>query len=295
MWPPPKQKVRIVVAIPGDITIDKPLREKTIKIGRVIRSLTAHRVYELVLFRRGKDDSKIITDLAKYYLTPPYLRKYIPLKDTLRYVGLLPPLRSPSHTVPGNIDKALSYGFREGILVGFEEGKAIFDIGLGVPAVVTGGRNLRKGAIKTLKLLSRSEGYIKASIVNIDEIPFYWKPTFSRIFRNLKNTIANFKKRNFLILATSKYGEDLTAINIEKLVTDIKRKGKVLILFGSPKEGLYEIAQKEGFKLEDYSDYILNFIPEQGVYTIRSEEAIDYVLSILNFLINVKTFKSRGL
>jgi len=58
----------------------------------------------------------------------------------------------------------------------------------------------------------------------------------------------------------------------------------VLVLFGSPHEGVFSIAKREGFRLEDVADFILNTIPLQGTETVRTEEAVFATLSILNVL-----------
>jgi len=55
-------------------------------------------------------------------------------------------------------------------------------------------------------------------------------------------------------------------------------------VFGAPYEGLYDIAKDEGFSLDEVVDFSINFIPEQGVATVRSEEAMFAVLSILNLM-----------
>jgi len=63
------------------------------------------------------------------------------------------------------------------------------------------------------------------------------------------------------------------------------KEGRACIAFGASREGLYEIAEKQGFKLEDYFDYIVNVMPLQGVRTIRTEEAVAYTLAILNLVL----------
>ena len=53
-----------------------------------------------------------------------------------------------------------------------------------------------------------------------------------------------------------------------------------LIVFGSPQYGLKEIFDKERLDILKYYSY--NFFPFQGTQTIRLEESIFGVLSILN-------------
>ncbi|MEM3019314.1 MAG: putative RNA uridine N3 methyltransferase, partial [Candidatus Bathyarchaeia archaeon] len=80
-----------------------------------------------------------------------------------------------------------------------------------------------------------------------------------------------------------RHGEPLSRLYME-LARRLKDSRKVLILFGSPKEGLREIASREGLRLEEVTDFILNTISRQGADTVRTEEAIYATLSIINFL-----------
>jgi predicted SPOUT superfamily RNA methylase MTH1 len=41
---------------------------------------------------------------------------------------------------------------------------------------------------------------------------------------------------------------------------------------------------KEGLEMLEYSDFTINMIPNQGVETVRSEEAVFSSLSLLNTL-----------
>ncbi len=57
---------------------------------------------------------------------------------------------------------------------------------------------------------------------------------------------------------------------------------KTLIVFGSYKEGVGEMITREGRRVEEVFDYILNTVPEQGTATVRTEEAIISTLAIFN-------------
>jgi len=63
-----------------------------------------------------------------------------------------------------------------------------------------------------------------------------------------------------------------------------KLSRRPLVLFGSPSEGVPEIFAKEGTDLSKVVDFNLNMIPNQGVETVRTEEAILATMSILNLL-----------
>jgi predicted SPOUT superfamily RNA methylase MTH1 len=79
----------------------------------------------------------------------------------------------------------------------------------------------------------------------------------------------------------SKYFDEAELSSIGRKSSDIHNI--MLVVFGSPKYGLDVIFDREGLDLKKYSSY--NFFPKQGTQTVRLEEAIFGVLSILNFYI----------
>ena len=87
-----------------------------------------------------------------------------------------------------------------------------------------------------------------------------------------------------LRIATSRMGRDISGL-LGELGAKAKEAGRICVAFGSAREGLYEIAEKQGFRLEESFDYVLNTFPGQGVRTIRVEEAVAYTLAILNLLL----------
>ena len=64
----------------------------------------------------------------------------------------------------------------------------------------------------------------------------------------------------------------------------MKKHEKMLLVFGSPFRGLYEIAKREGFDLDEEVHMTLNFVPGQGTKTVRVEEALYSTLAIINLL-----------
>jgi hypothetical protein len=67
----------------------------------------------------------------------------------------------------------------------------------------------------------------------------------------------------------------------------LQKSKKILIAFGSPREGLREILAREGLD-QSVADYNLNTIPGQGTLSIRTEEAIHATLAIINLLIRTR-------
>ncbi|MCD6487643.1 MAG: hypothetical protein J7K21_00255, partial [Desulfurococcales archaeon] len=83
----------------------------------------------------------------------------------------------------------------------------------------------------------------------------------------------------------SRYGTSITLTILNEITDKLYSKKGVFILFGSPYMGLFDIASKYGFKLEDWVDIVLNTIPNQGTKTVRTEEAVHATLTLLNIMI----------
>jgi len=118
----------------------------------------------------------------------------------------------------------------------------------------------------------------KAALVSRDEIKTYWgyRVTVSDV--PLGRLVKN---RPFdLVIATSRYGTPLMSV-VDELVRRWKRSRTVLVAFGSPAEGLYEILAREHLKLDEIAHFTVNTIPDQGTETVRTEEALYATLACL--------------
>ena len=93
------------VAIPDTSLIDcTDLRQKTMKVGSISRAFAVFRVERVHIYRTSllpqnqERDVDLLLRLLQYMDTPQYLRKRVfPHTPSLKYVGLLPPLRTRSH------------------------------------------------------------------------------------------------------------------------------------------------------------------------------------------------------
>jgi predicted SPOUT superfamily RNA methylase MTH1 len=82
-------------------------------------------------------------------------------------------------------------------------------------------------------------------------------------------------------IATSKYGVPFPELE-EKIAEKWKSAENILIAFGAPTKGLYEIVQQEGLNLDQIADFVVNTIPGQCTETVRTEEALIASLAIFN-------------
>ena len=279
---PKKPKPTRIVAIPSNLFIETPLREKSLKIGFIARAIAIFRVEKVLLYginntEEEKVNANILKKILEYLECPQYLRKRFFKKDpALKYAGLLPPLRTPHHPL-----KHEKTRYREGIVTAIKGKYALIDVGLEKPVEVIIEEDFRIGNRVLVELFYNSRGKVlNAKIADRREIDVYWG---YRVYlaEDLLNAIE--KAHADFVVATSRWGTLVTKIERE-FFDRIKKSKKMLVLFGSQKEGLFEISKKIGVRLEDVTDFIINFIPEQGTATVRTEEAILATFSIINFL-----------
>ena len=278
---------KLSIAIPASLVSDVPhLREKTFRIGLVGRAAAIFRVDEIRVFPDilGVDQSKeanLISMILSYMETPQYLRKRLfKIKPELQYVGILPPLRTPHHPLTNKL-KDLTLGeHREGVVVTSVKKGSLVDIGVERPALISEKR-IPINTRVTVKIVNLGDSP-KAVVVSRDEIEGYWG--YQVVTSNI--TLGRLlKPQSFnLVVATSKYGVPLIEVT-EELVKRWKKSRRVLIVFGAPTEGLYDIIAQEGLKLSEVTDFVVNTIPEQGTETVRTEEALYSSLAVLNSLV----------
>ncbi|ADI32536.1 putative RNA uridine N3 methyltransferase [Staphylothermus hellenicus] len=269
---------KILVALPTSIlSTESSLLLKTMKIYQVIRYSSIFGVLEIVFFRDPFTDfsqhnkySALIEKIWRYLLTPPYLRrKLIPKDPDLKFVGLLPPLRLNIFDVSRNGyvgEKRLGFIYKE-------KNKLLADIGLLKPYRIEAG-NCEPGDIGYVEIVDMNT----RRAICLDEEP-YRGPVLA-FADSLREVLEEYGRIVDLIIATSRYGR----IPNYKELAGVKGK-TTIILFGGPHRGLYEIAEKEGFALENKVDKVWNTIPEQMVKTIRSEEALISTLAVINMFI----------
>lgn len=283
---PLKRPTNISIAIPASLVSDIPhLREKTLRIGLIGRALAIFRVNEIIVYpdiqsQNQKRDAALIETILSYMETPQYLRRRLfKIRPELHYVGILPPLRTPHHTTQ-NREKDLKIGeYREGVVISSNERGINVDIGVERYIFVPNVR-VKNNSRVTVRIREKGK-HLVGELADPNEIKVYW---------GYKVTVSNFtlgqimKGQNYdLIIATSRHGDPIMKI-VDELLDRWRKSRRVLIAFGSPTRGLQEILRDEGIKLERASHFVINTVPNQGVKTVRTEEALYATLSILNVL-----------
>jgi len=280
---PLRRKTSLTIAFPASTTADVPhLREKTFKLGFIGRTLAIFRVEKVLIYqdKPQNQDFKVIKKILDYISTPQYLRKSVfKLTPELRYAGILPPLRTPDHPLKKYIKDLVEGEIRKGFVVKSLGEYSLVDVGVEKPIVVEA--NLKPKTQINLKIV-KVDGKVKGEIVSWDSIPYYWGFKVEVVRQSLGWIV---KHKNFdLKIATSKYGQPIENV-AGKLVEAWSNSKNVLVVFGSPSEGVKEILGREGLKPTDVFDFVLNTIKNQGTETVRVEEALNSTLAILNFLV----------
>jgi hypothetical protein len=278
----PKKKVS--VAIPASVVSDTPhLREKTTKVGLIGRAAAIFRVDEIIIYHDNakinqNKETSLIATLLSYMETPQYLRKRLfKLKPELRYAGILPPLRTPHHPLNRKIKNLKVGEYREGVTLSKTMEGTLIDIGVEQPALIANEQMPIEKRV-TVKI-TKIEKRVEVELANSNEISEYWGYS---VTVEPKSFSALLKRGSFdLTLATSKYGTSLAEI-AQKISEKWKKADKILLAFGAPTQGLYEIAKNEGLNLDDIVDFVVNTIPMQGTETVRTEEAFIASLAVLN-------------
>ncbi len=282
-----KRGFRLTIAIPASLVSDVPhLREKTVRIGMVGRAAAIFRVDEIIVYsdRYGVydrvEEATLIRLILSYMETPQYLRKKLfGLQKSLKYAGVLPPLRTPHHPLTSRTGDLIDGELREALVVEAMADRCLVDVGVEVPVTFMGKGKV--GQRLTVKVLKSEKGVLTKPITPQEDVSYRgYRTTY--LNKSLGEVIDLVKAD--LVLATSKYGKPLLKVS-QTLTDHLRAAGKVLVLFGSPREGLKEILKREGLTLEALVDFTINTVPRQGTETVRTEEAIYASLTALNLLL----------
>ena len=273
-----KRRNSLFMAIPASIVSElNHLRDKTEALGWIGRAAAIYRVDEIIIYPDNPDESLLIKYVLGYMETPQYLRKHMfKHRDELRYVGILPPLRTQHHPTRDKITQIKEGEYREGLVLKHLDETYLVDIGLERPAEIYG-KGPSKGSRVTVKITN------KAPLLGVhtkkSNLPYYWG--YNLRGSNYRLGELALSPEFDLTIATSRMSDSLAKYE-EKVQEEWLSSERTLIAFGSYKEGIHEIVRREGRRAEECFHYIVNTIPNQGTETVRTEEAIHASLALLN-------------
>ena len=264
--------MKISIAIPDSCLVDESTQlDKSRKISLIARAAAIFKVKTIYIYDEGgsKQDSSLLVTILKYLETPSFLRKRLfPRVNELKYAGVLHPLKIPSHVTPSNAKKITDGGIREGVIVSFK-GKKFADVGINEPIPYFGKKDLGKRVTLQFK-----KGYpeFKVKEITKEEAGKYWGYQIKE--RSvLSNLISTW---NGKIILTSRKGKIINSAIIHEYANSSE---EILVVFGSTDKGVHEILGSKIKKIQNAK--ILNFFPNQATETVRLEEALLGVLSIL--------------
>ncbi len=263
---------RIAVSIPDTVLEEKSSpREKTAKLGLIARACAIYGVDVIEVFKDpgGHGEGASIRRVLEYLETPQYLRKRLfPLDEMLKYAGILPPLRIPSHRAKVPLASLSKGQVREGVVN--QDGTV--DVGLDVPFRLTAaGPPGRRATVR----ISSGDPPV-AEPIRREQVREYWGYMVES--KTLPEVLTD--PRFALKIATSRLGEPLRE-SLGSLRAAVQGADGVKLIFGSPARGLFDIVGRDlGVRVTA----VVNLFPEQKVETVRTEEAIFTGLGLVALL-----------
>ncbi len=266
--------MNISVAIPDSCLQDEATKlDKSRKVSQIARTCAVFGVKTIFIYdERGGNppDRFLLATILRYLETPQYLRKTLfPKIDDLRYAGIMHPLQIPHHSLSSNIKNLKEGDIREGAVVHYK-GKKFLDIGIHQMIPYYGKEYEKKRVTVQIKTTQPS---ITIKEVSESQIPQYW----GYRVKERPSLINIIEEWNGSVIMTSRKGKQVTLSQIHEYVRSDK---PILLVFGAPDRGLYEIL---GNKINIKNSKTFNFFPNQATETVRLEESMLGILSIINF------------
>ena len=266
------------IAIPDTSLSDcTNLRQKTIKIGQIARALAVFKVEKVLIYEteseeKERRDLNVLDKLLRYMDTPQYLRRAVfSMAPSLKYAGILPPLRTNSHP----LGKSIKNVFDGEVRWGLQSGSGKVDIGLSEPVEYPEKVSTR---VPTLFQIRLREKRVRLRPITRDSVDHYFGfdvETTGNLVDYLQNNLAKTR------IALSRQGTVYSKIEseIESVLTSSK---SMIGIFGGPQLGIRELLAEKKEALKESIDFWVNTITDQGTETVRVEEAVWSSLAMFN-------------
>lgn len=263
--------MHLSLAIPDSSLADESTQlDKSRKVSIIARAAAIFGVQAIYVYEDGGPtrDRVLLLTILRYMETPAYLRKGLfPRIAELKYAGVLHPLNIASHNVTSDPDRVSAGDVRDGIVVS-HRGRRFVDVGVGRPVTYHG----RTAPGRRVSILFKT-GFPDPQVRELrgeDE----WKNRGYRVLeRSLYGMISSWKGK---VILTSRKGSPVSRSALREYAGG---PDPVLVAFGSTSRGLHDILGDKMRRVQNCK--ALNFFPIQETETVRLEEAILGVLSIL--------------
>ena len=266
--------MNLSIAIPDSSLLDEAtILYKTKKISIIARACAIFRINQIFIYQDGKqnkNDSALLSTSLKYLETPQYFRKEIfPKTQLLKYAGVLQPLNISSHLTTSN-QKMIKIGdIRDALIINYK-GKKFLDIGINKYIQYFG---KMKSGTRIAVQIKTTQPKLTIKEISREDIKDYWGYTVKER-TNLFSILSSWKGK---IILTSKKGKNYTILDTKKIA---ESNEPILIVFGTTNKGIHDILGTDIKKIQNAKTF--NFFPNQATQTVRLEEAILGVLSIIN-------------
>jgi predicted SPOUT superfamily RNA methylase MTH1 len=269
------------VAMPDSALADEQTkRDKSVKIAQIARACAIFKVERIYIYRdRERDysyDRKMLRLVLEFMDTPQYLRRILyPKIAELEFAGILHPLKAPHHK-PSIDPRNIKIGDIRQAVAAKVKGSYFVDAGLNSLVPFEG--SALEGKRLTVKFTSEYPK-LRCAMASQQDIDGYWGYEVKEVL----SISEMLKGLSGLVIMTSKQGESLSKFE-QELKQQFRDSSAVLIVFGSPNRGVFEILKDEKRHPREFTKYVLNFFPKQAVETVRLEESILGCLSLLNYI-----------
>ena len=268
--------MNLSIAIPDSSLLDEStILNKTKKISMMARTCAIFKVNQIFIYQDGKqnqNDSALLSTSLKYLETPQYFRKDIfPKTQLLKYAGVLQPLNITSHLTTANQKMVKISDVRDALIINYK-GKKFLDIGINKYIQYFG--KMKAGTRITIQIKT-TQPELTVKEISRKDIKDYWGYDVKER-ANLLSVLSTWKGK---IILTSKKGKNFTVLDAKKM-NEVNEP--ILVVFGTTNKGIHDILGTDIKKIQNSK--IFNFFPNQATQTVRLEEAILGILSIINIL-----------
>jgi predicted SPOUT superfamily RNA methylase MTH1 len=276
------------IAIPSSfIDVYSSKAQKTQQIGRIARAAAIFQVDEILVYldretREQARNQQLITRVLEYVETPQYLRKHLFAKiSELQYAGLLPPLRTPHHPLEKHSGALKQGEIRDGYAFK-EKNLRVIDVGVESFLPLLDAQSIDLPTRMTVRISRTKSGDLETRPSRPPRPSIYWGYKVTGI-QSLFGEFLLKSSSNGYIVALSRKGAAIRKKR-DLLHRQWKQANRLLLLFGSHKEGLAEILEREGYRLSSVANHTINLLSHQGVATIRTEEAVGIGLAVFRLI-----------
>jgi predicted SPOUT superfamily RNA methylase MTH1 len=261
------------------------LRDKTIRAGQIGRACSIFGVDRIFVYSDPsgdfEEDEKLLKLLLEYLNTPQYLRrKLYPKRKELEFVGMLPPLRTPLHTVQNTIDGVKPGEIRAG-LVEQRGSRFIADVGLETQLPVE--NKPVPGKVSILRVVQKKDGRLACvpTLKTMKDSSALGEYYFGYAVRSVGPLLNHLKSIQPVVpILTTRSGRCITDYWAEFCRQSMQQT--VELVFGGPERGLSLFATDIRGLEGTGKTKAWNFFPSQKTETVRLEEALLGCLSITN-------------